>query len=381
MNKKKLYPLLAILLSLILFSVVFSGCVQEAEEKVTLPPQLEEVKTDSPSILPDWTDGKYHDYDATTQMINNFNRNYPDLVYVKSIGKSVQGKDIWCMCLTNESSTRSKFSCLIDGCIHGCEWEAGEACLYLTEYLLINYGLNSTITDILDGNEIYIVPLLNPDARDADSRFNDNGIDVCRNFDIDFGRLRGSAIPLGKLFGRVKIPVIRLPFFGYVNNCGRKPFSEPETKAIANLMKELKNNRFSFYLNCHTAIHSFFSPWSAFRPPFEISDNDMKVFDFAGDWVNENSEYESEELSYCASGTAIDWCFKEFHTPCFVLEILSKDYEPWLGGGKHDHLVHWMKTTLPVFMYLLVNTEELYQWELPIVEPPLPDGIPPSPLH
>lgn len=381
MNKGKLSTLKILFLVSILVMVTFTGCTARDQNAEELQILASEITPDQVSILPNWNDGEYHNYDATTHTLMIFNNNFPDLVNVFSIGKSVQGKDIWCMRITNESSTRSKFSCLIDGCIHGCEWEAGEACLYLTEYLLINYGLNSTITDILDKNEIYIVPLLNPDARDDDSRFNDNGIDLCRNFDLDFGRLRGSAIPLGKLFGRIKIPIVKLPFFGYVNNCGRKPFSEPETKAVANLMKELKNNRFSFYLNCHTAVHNFFSPWSAFRPPFEISESDMKVFDFAEDWVSSNSEYENKELTYYASGVAVDWCFKEFHIPCFTFEILSKDYEPWLGEGKHDHLVHWMKTTLPVYLYLLVNIENLNQWQIPDIQPPLPEGVPPPPLH
>jgi len=60
--------------------------------------------------------------------------------------------------------------------------------------------------------------------------------------------------------------------------------------------------------------------------------------------------------------------------------LLNKDYEPWLGHGKHDNLVHWMKTGLPVFMYLLVNIEKLYNWETPDIQPPLPEGVPPEPL-
>ena len=50
------------------------------------------------------------------------------------------------------------------------------------------------------------------------------------------------------------------------------------------------------------------------------------------------------------------------------------------GGGKHDHLVHWMKTTLPVFMYLLVNIDNLREWKTPDIQPSLPEGVPPQPL-
>jgi hypothetical protein len=76
----------------------------------------------------------------------------------------------------------------------------------------------------------------------------------------------------------------------------------------------------------------------------------------------------------------MDWCYKEFRIPSFTFEILSQDYEPGAGGGKHDSLVHWMKTTLPVFLYLLVNIENLYNWETPDINPPLPEGVPPEPF-
>ena len=52
-----------------------------------------------------------------------------------------------------------------------------------------------------------------------------------------------------------------------------------------------------------------------------------------------------------------------------------------MGQAKHDSLVHWMKTTLPVFMYLLVNIDNLHNWKTPDMQPPLPEGVPPPPLQ
>ena len=60
--------------------------------------------------------------------------------------------------------------------------------------------------------------------------------------------------------------------------------------------------------------------------------------------------------------------------------ILSKEYDPRVGSGKHEHLVHWMKTTIPVFMYLLVNIENLYHLKTPVIQPPLPEDVPPTPI-
>ena len=246
---------------------------------------------------------------------------------------------------------------------------------------------------LLNTTIVYIIPLLNPDGRQKDDRFNENGIDLNRNFDIDFGRIRGHSMPLGKLFGRIKISYLRFerihkwfPRFPlFLTNSGRRAFSEPETQALRDFMIDLDVSTLSFYVNCHTAVHTINTPWHAFRPPFKLSQQEENTFDYAKEWIDANTEYENADVSYQtyaykASGTSTDWCFKEFHIPSFTFEILSKDYEPGAGGGKHDHLVHWMKTTLPVFMYLLMNTENLKNWQIPDNEPLLPQGVPPDPL-
>ncbi len=393
----KLSQLITLFFCIILLVVTFSGCIeteQKFEEEILSSP---EINLDQPSILPDWRDGEYHDYYGTIEMLNDFNENYPSLVYVFSIGKSVLGKDIWCIRLTNERNKEIKSSCLIDGCIHGCEWESGEACLYLAEYLLLNFDTNETITRILNSSVIYIIPLLNPDGRQENVRWNDNGIDLNRNFDVDFGRLRGHTIRLGKLFGRIKIPYIEvgrllgrfnieLPFWGVFTNCGRRPFSEPESQAVKNLMGRIGFDDFSFYVNCHTAAHSVMIPWKVWKPPFEMTEQESGLFHYVLNWVEQNTEYEPLPVmiykgrKHYASGTIQDWFYKEYRIPSFTFEILSEDYEMWMGQGKHDNLVHWMKTTLPFFMYLLVNIDNLRQWKTPDIQPSLPDGVPPKSL-
>ena len=379
---KRLSSLTVFFLTLFLLFVAFTGCIEEvhiSKELDDIP--VKEPQLDKPSILPDWIDGKYHNYFGTMQLLNNFDTKFTDLVDVYTIGKSVLGRDIKCIRITTEKNKQKKFSCLIDGCIHGSEWEGGEACLYLSEYLLINYGYNETVTNILNTTEVYIVPLLNPDGRQNDDRYNDNGIDLNRNFDIDFGRLRGHSIPLGKIFGR-KIPYLSFPRLNlWFTNSGRRPFSEPETRAIRDLMKDISRQDFSFYVTCHTAVHNILSPWGAFKPPFKMTNQEKYIHDYVKEWADENTEYENTPLGYKASGTSTDWCFKEFRIPSFTFEILSKDYEPGGGGGKHDNLVHWMKTTLPFFIYLLVNIANLKNWEIPDIQPPLPDGVPPTPIH
>lgn len=371
---------------------MFTGCFEEEHNSNNDEIFISDIQLDQPSILPDWKDGEYHDYYETTDLISEFLIKYPNLVNVFSIGKSVLGRNIWCIRITNELNSSEKFNCLIDGCIHGDEWESGDACLYLAEYLIINFGNNETISNILNASDIYIIPILNPDGRQANSRFTDNGVDPNRNFDVFFGKIRGKSLRIGKLFGKIKIPVVKFfsnDPFEYYWNCGRKAFSELETQAVRDLIKTLDQHDISFYVNCHTSLHTVVTPWLSYKPPFDMTQQEKTVFDYVIDWVKKNSEYDAfrtDGFQYKTGGNAMDWCFKEFRIPSFTYEILSpeylsQNYDPFNPRNKHDHLVHWMKTTLPFFMYLLVNIENLHNWKIPDLQPPLPDGIPPEPLQ
>jgi len=135
-------------------------------------------------------------------------------------------------------------------------------------------------------------------------------------------------------------------------------------------------------VNCHTATHEVVTPWVVFKPPFEMKQKEKDVFNYVLNWVEDNTEYEAyREGPGNVGGLAMDWCFQEFRIPSFIFEILSLDYESFRTGEiRHEHLVHWMKTTIPVFMYLLVNIDNLHQWKTPDIQPPLPEGVPPPPL-
>jgi hypothetical protein len=119
-----------------------------------------------------------------------------------------------------------------------------------------------------------------------------------------------------------------------------------------------------------------------------MTSHEKALFVYVLDWVKENTEYDAlrtDGFQYKTGGNAMDWCFKEFRVPSFTFEILSleyhsQNYDPFNPRSKHDHLVHWMKTTLPFYMYLIVNIENLYYWKTPYIQPYLPEGVPPEPI-
>lgn len=91
---------------------------------------------------------------------------YPDIVKVRSIGKSGKGRDMLVAIITSpDSDHRAKPAMWIDGAIHANEIQAAEVALYSVWYLATNYGHNDAITDLLDHNTFYILPMVNPDSR------------------------------------------------------------------------------------------------------------------------------------------------------------------------------------------------------------------------
>lgn len=94
---------------------------------------------------------------------------HPDLISVQSIGKSYEGRDLWCMTVTDQStgSDLEKPGFYIDGNIHSNEIQGSEIAIYTAWYLAESFGQNDFITNLLKEKVFYIVPTINPDARNA----------------------------------------------------------------------------------------------------------------------------------------------------------------------------------------------------------------------
>jgi len=90
----------------------------------------------------------------------------PNLVSVRSIGKSHEGRDIWVAVLTNTATGADidKPAFWLDGNIHAAELAASTTCLYYLNHLVSLYGVDEQITHLLDTRVVYVVPRLNPDG-------------------------------------------------------------------------------------------------------------------------------------------------------------------------------------------------------------------------
>lgn len=339
----------------------------------------------------------FHTLEEIEAKIQAWNATHPGLVDVSVVGSSIEGRPIWQVVVSNESRATGpdggpKLAPLLDAGHHANELAGIEQALFVVDYLLDNHGRNATITAIVDDLEVHVVPLVNPDGYVRQTRGNALGVNLNRNYDIDWGNpLGASNLVMGTLAHATNrsMPSVAI----VAENSGSEAFSEPETQAMRDLQASL-GARMAFYMTMHTPTNGFIGPWSAYdHPPLPAEDH--AVIESVLEWVRTHTEYEagkaewanfSAGLPYAASGTSMDWAYSQHHVPAFTLEIeiwytsvTSGDYAG-RGGGMvlpYDGLAYWMAASLPVPMYLLANAAALKAWGQPTAEPPLPEGVPP----
>lgn len=112
---------------------------------------------------------RLYDYGELTEKLRELVAAHPDLLTLRSLGKSVEGRDLWCVTIQNPrtGAEAAKPAMYVDGNIHGNEIQAAEVALYLIWYLTEQYGRNPTLTRLVDERVFYVVPTVNPDGREA----------------------------------------------------------------------------------------------------------------------------------------------------------------------------------------------------------------------
>jgi hypothetical protein len=183
--------------------------------------------------------GSPHDwpsYDEVVARLQAVASARPDITRLVSIGQSVQGRDIWFLKITDhperaEDEPEFRYS----GAIHGDEVVGSEMTLRLAELLASRYDSDPTLAALVDGIEIWLCPVLNPDGYVAVERSNAHGRDLNRSFPDRFSDPHD--VPDGR---------------------------EPETQAV---MRFCAARRFAMGANLHCGARLLNYPWDAVVPP------------------------------------------------------------------------------------------------------------------
>jgi hypothetical protein len=336
-------------------------------------PIIEKITT--PSVTRTWSsisllyDDQFHDPTELDEEIQNIHTSVPELVDLEVIGESYQGRNLTCLRVTNEQNAAQKAKTLVVAQHHGREQITVEMALRFVLHLLNDYGVDDTITEYIDTQEIYIIPTLNPDAleivvnqgnhwlrknlrpydNDGDDLFSEDDVEdvdgdgwisnflvyekdypseVPHLYDYDWEYWEGIDNDGDGLTNEDEVGLVDLnrnyaTFWGLNDPdlldpitqvyCGEEPFSEPETQAFRDFAQ---NHRFAMAYSLHSGINATYFPTNADEDWTESILYYQIYSDFRGILPNSFNDYlgyMTSEMSQEAglSGGWAEWMYYE----------------------------------------------------------------------
>lgn len=278
-------------------------------------------------------DSLYHSYAEMVIDIHDVAAAHPDIVSVFSLGKSYQGRDIWAAKISDNVATdEAEPEILFDALHHAREHMTVEQALYLLHLLADNYGTDTTITNLVNSREIWIVFALNPDGfvydltctgsshppycawrknRQPNAGTSAIGTDLNRNYDYRWGCCGGSSGSPSSLIYR-----------------GPKPFSAPESRIMRDFVlsrivggiQQIKAH-ITFHTNGQLILWPYGHTKTDIPPDMTLLDH--RVFVAMGRGMAARNGYKPEQSSdlYITDGDQIDWLYGRQRIFSFTWEL------------------------------------------------------------
>jgi murein tripeptide amidase MpaA len=151
------------------------------------------------------TDFGYHHYNDLSSLLRNYSVRFPTKTHLYSIGKSVQGRDLWVMAIAERNPDRHEImrpEAKYIGNMHGNESPSREVVLHFLDYMLNNEASDPSVQFLMKSTRIHVMPTMNPDGFEGSivtdcssvhGRYNANNFDLNRNFPDHF---ENNAVPI-----------------------------------------------------------------------------------------------------------------------------------------------------------------------------------------
>lgn len=310
------------------------------EELALIQTQKPNIKFSFPQNLLAGPDQRYYNPDEIEALIRETHAAYPDITKIFSIGKTLEGRDILGLKISDNASVKeNEPAVLVNGMHHAREVMTTEITTDMIQYLTSNYGKDAEVTSWVDGTEIWVIPMFNLDGNNKmwnkDSMWRKNtrgghGVDLNRNYPYGWDSCRGSSARRSAQDYR-----------------GSAPASEPETQAMMKFVASIKP---VFNISYHSYSEIVLYPFGC-RPNKTPVDEAVEAI---GAEIGKAIDYKpgtAWELLYNADGGDIDWMYVEHQVLPYVIEV-SSTYE-----GFHPHYDKYREKTVlrnrPGWMHIL----------------------------
>lgn len=344
---------------------------------------------------PRWGFQQYLTFDELTERMQELARQFPERVRLLSMGKSIEGRDLWVLEISDRSTgeAASKPAVYIQGGIHGNEISTTMTTLYLAYQFAANPGRSRTTSKLQAQTTLYVAPAVNPDAvhhflsephsywrprfnyrpfdSDEDGKVDEDSYEDL-NGDGEIGLMyqpdpkggyilrndrlvRGSGDKQYRIIGREGIDNDEdgrysedLPGgidlnrnfpvgFGsrkqFGGFSGSKALSEPETRAIVDFVSSRKN--ISIFLDYHNAARCVF-----FWPQPRLK-SDYEQYVLAAARFESQLGYEPKPLSHSGSGLSCAWAYGKLGLFGYIVELEAsrpQSDEPTASWGDESYM-------------------------------------------
>lgn len=299
-------------------------------------------------------DAAYHNYAETTAILKDLAAKNSDIASVFSVGKTTEGRDIWCLRLNSSvkgNGKSTKPGAFFLGNHHAREHISNEVPLLFAAWLMDNRK-DSEIKKYLDTLDIFIIPMLNPDGVEydiKDGRYQMYRKNMSKNSDGSFGTdLNRNYDFLWCKYGSSHTP-------RYDTYCGKAAFSEPESQAMRKFFADHTN------IKTHISYHSYgemiLYPYGGTEDEID-SEQNKKAFVRIGNEMAKMTNYRNMKSSelYVSSGDSCDWAYKEHKTLAFTFELDGYNFYP--SASQIDSIV---SKNIKAAKYLLSQTSNPYK--------------------
>lgn len=293
--------------------------------------------------------GLYHTYAEINDELHKLAAAHPQIAQVSSIGKSVEGRDLWALKISdNVAQDEPEAETVFLGGHHAREWIAVDVPFLLASQLVNQYGTDTTITRLVNQSEIWIVPMVNPDGHqysvtndrlwrknrrnNGDGTF---GVDLNRNYGYQWGGPGSSGDTFSEIYR------------------GPAPFSEPETQAVRDFLQQRQTRALISYHNFSQLV---LYPWGYTNAPAPDAPLLQSLAVAIADRIRvvhavTYTPQQSAEL-YLASGDTTDWLYGVRNVPSFTIELRPRSSFPGFELPESE-ITPTFEENLPAALFLI----------------------------
>jgi len=270
----------------------------------------------------------FHTYAEMKDSLDATVAAHPGIAQRFSIGESYEGRAIWGIKISdNVGVDEDEPEVFIHALTHARERLTTEMALYIVAMLTDGYGSDQRITDIVNGREVWIVPMLNPDGAEYDFsggtfhtwRKNRQPIPGSSQLGVDLNRQFG--YKWGCCGGSSSNPASD-------NYRGPEPWWAPEDVAYRKFIdsrvvggrQQIKSS-----IGWHTAGRKVLWPYAYTRTnvPPDMAYDDWRAFKALGQEIASTNGYTAQQGAdwYIVDGEQDDWAYNLYRIFTYTFEM------------------------------------------------------------